>query len=109
MLNGISTKNLNIFFLLKSKNFFFLKSPESYPKKYSSKSDEKKMLAKFFTFFTFQIDHISKTTNRKIVFFGFLLFSIYNTSFRIIKKPLRIIKSKRLFLREGEGGSQIVN
>ena len=82
-------------FFFNFKNCLFLKSSESY----SKKSDEKKkMLA---TFCTFQIDHISKTKNRKIVFFCFSFFSIHNPSFRIIKSPLRIIKSKRLFLRGG--------
>ena len=42
-LNGISAKNLQHFFFLKSKNFLSLKSSESYPKKFSSKSVEKKI------------------------------------------------------------------
>ena len=64
-------------FLYINLNFFFLKSSESYPKKFSSKSDEKKNLATFFTLFTFQIDHISKTKYRKIVFC--LFFILLNT------------------------------
>ena len=44
VLNGISAKNLNIFFIeiffFLTQHFFFSKSSELYPKKCSSKSDE---------------------------------------------------------------------
>ena len=58
---------------------------------------KKKMLVIFFTFFTFKIDHISKTKNQNFFFFGFSFFSKHNASLPILKSPLKIIKSKRLF------------
>ena len=79
-----------------SQHFFFLKSSESYPEIFSLKSDEKKNWPHF--------SHFKSTISQKLIigklfFFGFSFFSIHNPSFRIIKSPLRIIKSKRLFLR----------
>ena len=95
-MNSISAKNLNIFFFLKVKAFFFLKSSELYLKNFSLKSDEKKNWPHF--------SHFKSTISQKLIigklfFFGFSFFSIHNPSFRIIKSPLRIIKSKQLFLR----------
>ena len=79
-----------------SSNFFFfnfrkkkfLKSSESYPKKIHRNQTKKNILA---TFFTFQIDHISKTKNRKIVFFWiFILLNSYMMGY-----ILRRIKNKK--------------
>ena len=68
----------------------------------------------FLRYDQFEMSHLKsiisqKLKIRKLYFFRFSIFSIHNPSFRIIKSPLRIIKSKRLFLRGWGGGPQIVN
>ena len=74
-----------------SKNFF-----DSYPKKLSSKSDEKKIWPHFSLFSYFNRPYLKN------------YLSMHNPSLWIIKSPLKIIKSKRLFLK-GERVSRILS
>ena len=55
-------------FFIRSKNFFFLNRFNSTQKKIQRNRTKKKLLTTFYTFFTFQIDHISKNKNRIFVF-----------------------------------------
>ena len=64
---------ISIFFFLKVKTFFSYNRLNRTQKIFHRNQTKKINLATFFTFFTFQIDHISKTKNRKTVFFLFFI------------------------------------
>ena len=91
-------KNLTLFSKIMEK--YDLKLSKSYPKKC------KKTWPHFSLLLYFKSTISQKLKIGKLFFF-YSFSSIHNPSFMIIKSPLKIIKSKRLFLRGG--GPQIIN